>query len=884
LFGDLAQRHRTRECFCGWIASLQALGQTGAARDALNQALGETAADAALISLAQRQNEPWCGISDDGVFRLSDAAVSPALILDGEVITPRPAGQGLFRLPARVFLGHRLEVAMTGGVSLIGGTLLLDRIFRFEGFAERKDGAIQGFAWYPGAPDKAPRISLRGLGGEKFGALTLSDIVEEVEGATPLARPRGFRLAAPADMPVEVRDSYGRAVLGSPVAPAHCPPPPPRPIRRRGRAPDERTVDVIIPVYRGRAMTLACIESVLDAAEPGTRVIVVNDASPDPALVRDLQTLAAARRIVLIPAGPDGGNRGFSAAVNAGLRAARGRHAILLNSDTLVPLGFIARLRDAALSAPDIGTATPLSNEASILSYPDDAGKNPAPDRAETNRLDTLAQSANRGRLVDIPTANGFCMFIRAACLAETGPFEASLFAQGYGEENDFCERARRAGWRHVAVPEVFVAHVGGQSFGAARLHLLRRNLRLLEARHPGYAARVAEWIARDPLFPARRRLDAARFADDAARLAGHPDGARHAVILVTHGGGGGTASFVTQRAKSVAESGRLPIILREADGFCEVSGLDYAYPNLRFALPAERVPLERLLRETGAAEAELHHLLGHDHDILNVLASLGLPYTVYVHDYAWFCHRLSFVTGDGRFCGEADTAQCETCIKTWGSALHEDIAPAALRDRSRADFRAARAVIVPSEDVARRIARHVPGVSPVVRAWQPPPARFQPNPTAPRNVRRVAVIGAIGQDKGFQVLLDCARDAAARRLKLDFVVVGYTMDDEQLLATGKAFITGQFSAGEAEALIRAQAADLAFIPSIWPETWCYALSDAWEAGLPAAVFDIGTPALRVRETGLGWILPLGLPAPRVNDTLASLAIRNIFPALSCAI
>jgi glycosyltransferase involved in cell wall biosynthesis len=92
------------------------------------------------------------------------------------------------------------------------------------------------------------------------------------------------------------------------------------------------------------------------------------------------------------------------------------------------------------------------------------------------------------------------------------------------------------------------------------------------------------------------------------------------------------------------------------------------------------------------------------------------------------------------------------------------------------------------------------------------------------------------------------------------------------------------FGPGEVVPLIRAQAADLAFLPSIWPETWCYALSDAWAGGLPAAVFDIGTPPLRIRASvGRGWVLPLGLPAPRVNDALLSLAMLNIQPALSRA-
>jgi hypothetical protein len=107
--------------------------------------------------------------------------------------------------------------------------------------------------------------------------------------------------------------------------------------------------------------------------------------------------------------------------------------------------------------------------------------------------------------------------------------------------------------------------------------------------------------------------------------------------------------------------------------------------------------------------------------------------------------------------------------------------------------------------------------------------------------------------------------------LPLRFTVVGFTIDDAPLLATGHAFVTGPFKAADACAAITTIGAQLAFLPSIWPETWCFALSDIWQAGLDAAVFDIGTPAERVRRTGRGWIFPLGLPPSRVNDALLAL-------------
>jgi len=55
-------------------------------------------------------------------------------------------------------------------------------------------------------------------------------------------------------------------------------------------------------------------------------------------------------------------------------------------------------------------------------------------------------------------------------------------------------------------------------------------------------------------------------------------------------------------------------------------------------------------------------------------------------------------------------------------------------------------------------------------------------------------------------------------------------------------------------------------------------LTDAWNAGLRTCVFDIGTQAQRVRETGFGWVIPLGLPASRVNDSLLAIGEASASP------
>jgi glycosyltransferase involved in cell wall biosynthesis len=72
--------------------------------------------------------------------------------------------------------------------------------------------------------------------------------------------------------------------------------------------------------------------------------------------------------------------------------------------------------------------------------------------------------------------------------------------------------------------------------------------------------------------------------------------------------------------------------------------------------------------------------------------------------------------------------------------------------------------------------------------------------------------------------------------------------------------ITGEYREVEANELIRAQQADVGFLPALWPETWSYTLTQLWQAGLEVVAFDIGAPAERIRLTRRGRVVPFGLP------------------------
>ena len=103
-----------------------------------------------------------------------------------------------------------------------------------------------------------------------------------------------------------------------------------------------------------------------------------------------------------------------------------------------------------------------------------------------------------------LPTAVGFCMAISRRAIERIGRFDEATFGRGYGEENDFCLRAIAAGMRNVLCDDVYVAHVGGRSFGPLGLRPNDDSMQRLLARHPDYLERVRAFIAADPLADRR--------------------------------------------------------------------------------------------------------------------------------------------------------------------------------------------------------------------------------------------------------------------------------------------------------------------------------------------------------------------------------------------
>jgi GT2 family glycosyltransferase len=263
---------------------------------------------------------------------------------------------------------------------------------------------------------------------------------------------------------------------------------------------------VVVPIFNAVDHVRQCLEALLTKTPEASRLVLVDDASTDPDIGM-LLTAAGERdprvRIVSNPV-----NRGYTAAVNLGVHRSGSDHVVVLNSDTRVTGGWLDGMLELLRARPDAATITPVSNAAGAFSVPERGRRNRLPDGWTPDDMAALVRAISPGRAPEVPTGNGFCMLMSRRAIADVGAFDETGFPRGYGEENDFCCRATRAGYVHLADDRTFVYHALAASHGAwRRAWLVRLGGWRLRRRYPDYRDRVARWLADDPIDELRATL-----------------------------------------------------------------------------------------------------------------------------------------------------------------------------------------------------------------------------------------------------------------------------------------------------------------------------------------------------------------------------------------
>ena len=635
--------------------------------------------------------------------------------------------------------------------------------------------------------------------------------------------------------------------------------------------PADLCVDIIVPVYKGIKETQRCIESIIANTQHTTiNIIVINDNSPEPELVSYLSEKASTGQIQLLT---NQANLGFIETVNRGMELNPEHDVLLLNSDTQISGTWMDRIVRCAYSEAKIGTVTPFSNNATICSYPRFCADNSIPQGWSIESLDNLFRIFNDREYINIPTAIGFCMYIRRECLKEVGLFDALNFGKGYGEENDFCMRATVLEWKHLLCGDTFVYHTGGVSFADRQDPRKEKAMSILRTLHPNYEYIVHQHIIEDPANVLRYKIDFARLMESELPL----------LLLVTHGLGGGTQKHVKELARLLSGQVNMLVLHPAQEGSYSLQWVkDEEAFEILISLPEHYHLLCDFLRQLETRMIHFHHTIGMANCVLSLPKDLEIPYDYTVHDYYSICPQINLVTVQNHYCGEPPEDGCNRCLSITPSSNGEPIQH--WRSRYAGLVGGAKRVFVPSQDAVNRMRRYFPEANIIFVPH--PETEIEEKKIILRNFvskeepLKIAVIGALNLAKGADILEDCAIDAKKRNLNIEFHLIGYAYRNLSSAPESRLVWYGPYLDNQLLPLLNGINPHLAWFCAQWPETYSYTLSACMNAGLPIIAPDLGAFPERLSKRPWTWVRPWQTNAREWNDFFVKIYKENFLPQI----
>lgn len=232
-------------------------------------------------------------------------------------------------------------------------------------------------------------------------------------------------------------------------------------------------LSVIILNYNTKDLLKSCLSKVKETEENGCfyETIVVDNASTDgsPEMVRKnfpWVELIVSRK-----------NLGFAGGNNLGLKKAKGRYILFLNSDTEIKPHAFKEIIAFMDKDSKIGAATPKTMLVSGGMDPDCHRGFPTPWASLTYflGLEGLFPKSrifgqyhkfylDLNKVHEIDAGFGTFMMVRQKALKEVGNWDENYFF--YGEDLDLFYRIKRAGWKVMFYPEPLLEHHKGASSG----------------------------------------------------------------------------------------------------------------------------------------------------------------------------------------------------------------------------------------------------------------------------------------------------------------------------------------------------------------------------------------------------------------------------------
>lgn len=228
-----------------------------------------------------------------------------------------------------------------------------------------------------------------------------------------------------------------------------------------------------------------------------------------------------------------------------------------------------------------------------------------------------------------------------------------------------------------------------------------------------------------------------------------------------------------------------------------------------------------------------------------------------FVHDYYCLCPSYNLIDFSGNFCNlEPSKNACNRCLSLH---KHLPISKSNIPDisewrKSWVNFlNVADSVSSPSEYAKRLVHKKYPSqkIKVIPHETKYDWRKISNKITHDSKTLKIGVVGNITFPKGSKIVEEVARYIEAEDIDAEIIIIGQ-LDIEYKIKRVK--IHGKYELKKLPTLVKKYNLDLALVPSIWPETFCYVVAEIIQLGLPLVTLPLGAQAEQAKKYNKGFI------------------------------
>jgi len=619
----------------------------------------------------------------------------------------------------------------------------------------------------------------------------------------------------------------------------------------------DKPIDIIIPVYNGYEYLGPLFESIVNNTNLPYRLLVCDDKSPDEKVLPFLKKFSKDNPKINIELLENEKNLGFIKTVNRLSKYIK-NHFVLLNTDTEVPKDWIERLMYPIFEMENIASTTPFTNAGTICSFPNYLEDNKLIlEGLNVNEVDEYFKYVNfENTYIDIPTGVGFCMGVNKNLVDKIGMFD-EIFGKGYGEENDWCQRAIKEGFQNIHVPDLFVYHKHGGSFPSEeKKRLIESNLKTLNKKHNTFDKQVQKTIQENKLDTLRNIVYFKIMSNT-----------KYSSLVFDHALGGGANHYLDELVKTKLEKNEVVCLIRYDYNSTKDYIVKFISSTKEYVFKSSSIfNLLDILKIFKFDEIFLNSFVSYPNIedfivLINKLKNKQNKLIVPIHDFFPVCPSYTLLDNTTKHCGvPSDFQKCNNCLK-----LHQGEFKAFEKEKSIKNWRDMwNDVFSISDDIlcfsnsSKEIFQkaYTKYNNKIIVIPHNIKGRYEKiydpeNINTDKNI--IGVLGGINEAKGANIVNDLVNHIKDNNLNAKVVLIGQIsipIEESEYF-----HCTGRYKIKELPDIVKTQKITQFLIPSIWPETFSYTTDEIMQLGYPLTVFDLGAPAERVKNYELGRVI-----------------------------